>query len=90
VYGALTRQRKAIMLMIKCYSELEFTLIVEQIKTLPLSTQAQILDFSETLANLFIGLIRPSPDCIREQIILSQKNYHTQDWHAFFYQNKET
>ena len=78
------------MSMIKCHTELEFALIAQQIKSLTLSVQAQMLGYSETYANLFIGPIILFPDSMREQISLIRKKYHAPDWNDFLQQHKET
>jgi DNA processing protein len=78
------------MSIIKCHTELEFALIAQQIKSLTLGVQAQILAYSETYANIFIGSITLFPDSMREQITLIRKKYHTQEWYEFLHQHKET
>ena len=78
------------MSIIKCHTELEFALIAQQIKSLTLGVQAQILGYSETYANIFIGSITLFPDPMREQITLIRKKYHTQEWYEFLHQHKET
>ena len=77
------------MLPIKRHTELEFALIAQRIKVLTLRVQIQILDYSETYANLFIGPIALFPVSMRDHITLIREKYDAQDWNAFLGKNQD-
>ena len=77
------------MSRLKPYSELEFAMIAQRIGDLTLSVQAQILNFSETYTNVFIGPTARFPDAMAEKIQGIRDSYHAVNWDDFINKTQE-
>ena len=77
------------MSRLKPHTELEFVMIAQRIKVLTLSVQAEMLSFSQTYTDLFVGPTALFPDAMAEQVKRIRDTYYAEHWDDFLDKTKQ-